>query len=136
MRKEINLLVLVCLLSFVINGCSVRTYTVTRERIDQDLSAGNRGYLMGTPKATEDKPRKSTRELQVIEVEMRSSKAGKTRSIVTEAGVDSDMPAGKSSIESEYVPAVKTVVAPSVDTSKASIRCDCCSRRDSIASTA
>jgi len=48
----------------------VRTYPVVKERIDQDLSAGNRGYLMGAPRAAEEKARKTTRQLQVFEVEL------------------------------------------------------------------
>jgi len=40
-------LVLFC---FVISGCSsVRTYTYTQDRVDQDMSIGNRGYVVGTP---------------------------------------------------------------------------------------
>lgn len=54
---------------FALSGCVVRTYRVTKDRVDQDLTTGNRGYLMGrAPKVT--KERKMTRSTQVVEVEM------------------------------------------------------------------
>jgi len=56
---------------FTISGCTVRTYQLTRDRIDQDLSSGNRGYLKGNP-PLEEKERKSTRTTQVVEVEIGS----------------------------------------------------------------
>jgi len=53
------------------SGCVVRTYTLTRDRVDQDL-AGNRGYLQGHPPVGEDVSRKSTRDTHVVEIELRS----------------------------------------------------------------
>jgi hypothetical protein len=54
-----------------IAGCVVRTYPVTRDRIDQDLSAGNRGYLKGQiPESLEAKERKTTRTTQTVEIEL------------------------------------------------------------------
>jgi nucleoid-associated protein YgaU len=41
---------------------------MTKERVDQDLSGGNRGYLQGSG-PTEEKERSATRETQVLEVE-------------------------------------------------------------------
>ena len=59
-------------LVLVLSGCVVRTYPITRDRIDQDLT-GNRGYLAGqAPAGEEPKERKSTRTTQVIEVEISS----------------------------------------------------------------
>ena len=56
---------------FLLSGCVVRTYPLVRDRVDQDLSAGNRGYLAGeAPAASEDRP--TTRTTQVVEVELRS----------------------------------------------------------------
>jgi nucleoid-associated protein YgaU len=49
----------------------VRSYPVTRERIDQDLT-GNRGYLQGQALSQEVKERKTTRTTQVVEVELHS----------------------------------------------------------------
>ena len=53
-------------------GCSrVRTYTVEKERVDQDLSQGNQGYLMGTPKEGEvPQQRKTARATYVTEIEL------------------------------------------------------------------
>ena len=58
----------------VMSGCSrVQTYTVQKDRVDQDLSAtaGNAGYLTGAPGAADlQKPRKTTRTTYVAEVEL------------------------------------------------------------------
>jgi len=53
-------------------GCTrVRTHVVERDRMDQDLSAGNRGYLVGGPPAgTQDRPRKLMRPTYVTETEL------------------------------------------------------------------
>ncbi len=61
-------------LSFVLalSGCVVRTYPLTKERIDQDLNAGNRGYIMGQTPKTEEKERKTSRTTQVVEIELHS----------------------------------------------------------------
>ncbi len=56
---------------FLLSGCVVRSYPVTRERVDQDLT-GNRGYLQGQAPAEEVKERKTTRTTQVVEVELHS----------------------------------------------------------------
>ena len=55
---------------FLLSGCVVRTYEATKDRLDQDLNAGNRGYLMGQAPA-ETGERKTTREIRVVEVELR-----------------------------------------------------------------
>ncbi|MGD0336383.1 MAG: LysM peptidoglycan-binding domain-containing protein [Candidatus Omnitrophota bacterium] len=57
-------------LSFIFSGCIVRTYPLTRDRIDQDLSGGNRGYLQGKAPAAGE--RSTTRTTQVVEVEIGS----------------------------------------------------------------
>lgn len=61
-------------LSFVLvlSGCVVRTYPVTRERPDQDLTTGNRGYMQGEPPAGEATERKTTRTTQMVEIELHS----------------------------------------------------------------
>ncbi len=56
---------------FVLSGCIVRSYPLTKDRIDQDLSAGNRGYLKGQAPSVEAKERKTTRTTQVVEIELR-----------------------------------------------------------------
>lgn len=62
----------ICLLalSLTLSGCVARTYNLTRDRADQDLTpaSGNRGYLMGTPPPVPE--RKTTRTVRVVEVEL------------------------------------------------------------------
>jgi nucleoid-associated protein YgaU len=70
--KKLGMLYLLIALVFVLSGCVVRTYPLTKERIDQDLASGNRGYLQGSGPSTEEKERKSTRTTQVVEVEFGS----------------------------------------------------------------
>jgi LysM repeat protein len=71
-RSAFSILILGCVL--MLSGCVVRTYEVTKDRVDQDLSAGNRGYLMGQPPAggAEPQERKMTRETHVVEIELGS----------------------------------------------------------------
>ncbi len=61
-----------CLLvsTLALSGCVARTYNLTRDRVDQDLSStsGNRGYLMGT--APQPAERSTTRTTRVFEVEL------------------------------------------------------------------
>lgn len=56
----------------VLSGCVVRTYPLTKDRIDQDLTAGNRGYIMGQGAKVEPKERKATRTTRVVEIELHS----------------------------------------------------------------
>jgi len=70
--------------ALVLSGCVVRTYPLTRERVDQSLE-GNRGYLQGKPPAGSETPRKETRTVQIVEVEFSSPiKFEKTKKIVPE----------------------------------------------------
>jgi nucleoid-associated protein YgaU len=77
MKKE-NLFYLLGLASiFVLSGCLVRTYPLVRDRVDQDLSEGNRGVIQGK-KVIPETERKATRATRVVEIEMGSpSKSGK-----------------------------------------------------------
>ncbi|MFH0935942.1 MAG: LysM peptidoglycan-binding domain-containing protein [Candidatus Omnitrophota bacterium] len=70
--KAIQLIVLALVL--ILAGCTVRTYPVVKDRVDQDLSssAGNRGYIMGQPPAGEEKQRSTTRTMRVFEIELGS----------------------------------------------------------------
>jgi LysM repeat protein len=73
MLKKIHLCLVCTLLAFVFSGCVARTYNLTRDRVDQDLNAGNRGYLIGTIPAEEAaKERKLTRTTRIVEIEMHS----------------------------------------------------------------
>ncbi|MBL7081117.1 MAG: LysM peptidoglycan-binding domain-containing protein [Candidatus Omnitrophica bacterium] len=78
-RKTKLLPFIFCLLPFILAGCVVRTYTVTKERVDQDLASGNQGYLFGKPSTVLLKPRKSTRTIQVIETEFYAPEEFKKR---------------------------------------------------------
>jgi LysM repeat protein len=56
----------------LLSGCTVRTYQLTRDRVDQNVSAGNRGYIMGGPKEGAVENKKTTRTVQIVEVELTS----------------------------------------------------------------
>ena len=60
-----------CALTLALSGCVARTYNLTRDRVDQDLTSisGNRGYLTGQP-STDLGERRTTRTTRVIEVEL------------------------------------------------------------------
>lgn len=60
----------VAILIFLItsSGCTVRHYTVVKERPDQEIS-GNQGYLFGVPKEQKEREIK-TRKTYVVEVEL------------------------------------------------------------------
>lgn len=60
------------LAAFILSGCVVRTYQMTRDRVDQDVS-GNRGYLKGQAPAEEGTTdKKMTRVTQIFEIELHS----------------------------------------------------------------
>ncbi|MFA5311280.1 MAG: LysM peptidoglycan-binding domain-containing protein [Candidatus Omnitrophota bacterium] len=59
-------------LVFVLSGCVTRTYNLTRDRVDQHMAEGNRGYIMGAHSGTE-KPRKTERTMRVFEFELGKS---------------------------------------------------------------
>jgi LysM repeat protein len=68
----------VLLSTLALSGCVARTYNLTRDRVDQDLSntTGNRGYIMGqAPEAAE---RKTTRTTRVFELELGLANKSKT----------------------------------------------------------
>ncbi len=72
MRKENVFIATITGFAFLLSGCVVRTYQLTKERVDQDLT-GNRGYISGqTPETQEQLPRETTRTTQVVELEMHS----------------------------------------------------------------
>ncbi|MFH1655486.1 MAG: LysM peptidoglycan-binding domain-containing protein [Candidatus Omnitrophota bacterium] len=72
-----SIFIVALLFVFVITGCTVRTYKVTKDRIDQEIS-GNRGYLSGEGPTIEGQPRSKTRETVVVEVEFSSPWSQKT----------------------------------------------------------
>lgn len=54
---------------FILSGCVVRSYKVTRDRVDQKIS-GNQGYLKG--QGAEGQEKKKTRTVQMVEIELHS----------------------------------------------------------------
>jgi nucleoid-associated protein YgaU len=71
MKKSYTLFGLVFI--FILSGCVVRTYQTVKDRVDQDLTGGNRGYLKGqAPKYEATSERKTTRTTQVVEIELHS----------------------------------------------------------------
>jgi len=78
--------------AFLLSGCVVRTYPVTRDRVDQEIT-GNRGYIQGQKSMIDEQERKTTRTTQVVEVELHSpfkfdnsskSKTEKTQAMTSE----------------------------------------------------
>ena len=69
--KKLYAISLLSVLVFVLSGCVVRTYSITKDRVDQDLATGNRGYLKGQAPSM-GMERKTTRTTQVVEVELHS----------------------------------------------------------------
>lgn len=59
-------------LVFVLSGCMVRHYTVIKERVDQDLSSGNRGYIQGNIPSQGEDNRLKTRKTHTLEIELAS----------------------------------------------------------------
>lgn len=68
MQKDSLGVVLLCVAAVVVSGCTVRMYRVTKDRTDQDLTLGNRGYISGQPQQAPAE-RKKTRDLNVVEIE-------------------------------------------------------------------
>ena len=72
----------ICLvaLTLILSGCVARTYNLTRDRVDQDLTSisGNRGFITGQP-TTEPGERKTTRTTRVIEVELGLAKQSQAK---------------------------------------------------------
>jgi len=54
----------------LLSGCVVRTYTQVKERVDQDLISGNRGYIEGVSPTPPKSDRPTTRTQRVIEIEL------------------------------------------------------------------
>ena len=83
MKIKNLLLVIGCwFLGLGLAGCTVRTYSLTKDRVDQDLM-GNRGYIQGAASASEMGERKPQRTVQVVEIELGvSGKLGKAKGAV------------------------------------------------------
>jgi LysM repeat protein len=99
-------------LALALSGCVVRTYPLTRDRVDQDLNLGNRGFVSGEAKL-EDTERPTTRTTQVVEVELRSplrfEKCPKTKTTqVVASEPSSDLEGNKGFISESIVPEAAT----------------------------
>jgi len=72
MKRHNNVVYLLCLISvLVLSGCTVRTYKVIKDRVDQDLEVGNQGYLIGeVSEGRQLQERNKTRVIQRIEIEL------------------------------------------------------------------
>jgi len=101
--KKLFLLAVIPLLALA-TGCAVRTYPLTKDRVDQNLYSGNRGYLMGQPPQTEERERRMTRTTQVLEIELGSSKKVKKASAATTSRI-TEQPAKPQ----PFMPAEETV---------------------------
>lgn len=68
----------------VLSGCVARTYPLTRDRVDQDVEAGNRGFLMGRAPIDTTTVKKETRTVRVFEIEIGSSYKAEKASVSAE----------------------------------------------------
>lgn len=88
---------------FVLSGCVVRTYEVVKDRVDQDLSEGNRGFVGGEAPSEETGERKATRTTYVTEVELHSpiifAKAPKTK--ITEPAKETEPTVSEAELSDE-----------------------------------
>lgn len=63
---------LVLFVALFSSGCVVRSYSVVKDRVDQEIS-GNQGYISGSAPASAQQPKKFTqRATKVYEIELRS----------------------------------------------------------------
>lgn len=70
--KKLIVLAAVIFTASLTSGCIVRTYTVTKDRVDQEVS-GNQGYLAGTAPADAQEPKKfDQRTTGVVELELKN----------------------------------------------------------------
>lgn len=79
MKKQALFGILVLASTLVLSGCVARTYPLTRDRVDQDLESGNRGYLSGSAPYESNEDRKTDRTVRVFEIELGSPFKGKNK---------------------------------------------------------
>ncbi|MCX5700187.1 MAG: LysM peptidoglycan-binding domain-containing protein [Candidatus Omnitrophica bacterium] len=101
MKKQNFIFLLVLASIFILSGCVARTYPLTRDRVDQDLTSGNRGYLSGTAPAESTEPRKTDRTVQVFEIELGPSYKVKNNNLSTTQ--DANLTSDKSESDSTYI---------------------------------
>ena len=60
-------------LAILISGCTARTYTQVKQRVDQE-PIGNAGYISGTPVPQDRSGVRKTRKTYVLDIEMKDKK--------------------------------------------------------------
>ncbi|OGX40884.1 MAG: hypothetical protein A2984_00045 [Omnitrophica WOR_2 bacterium RIFCSPLOWO2_01_FULL_41_12] len=107
------------LVTMLLAGCVVRTYPVTKERIDQEITAGNRGYLKGEVPEGEVRERKKTRTTQTVEIELyppirfeRMSKPKYTEKAPQEVSEDNQVWGNRGFITQSETPEIQEIGAP------------------------
>ncbi len=72
MKKNIFVLVLISIFLISAGGCAkrIKIETVEKERVDQDISSGNKGFLKGTRPPEEVVERKANREIYQVTLEL------------------------------------------------------------------
>lgn len=125
MVKKALPLVVVLGISWLLSGCIVRTYTVTKERPDQDLNVGNRGYIQGKPSVEPTEERKITRSTKVVEVELypfirfeTKPKHKAPKETVVEEPKTQEMPGNEGYITRAPLPEKRQPVEPTKDIRK------------------
>ena len=84
--KKAYLLILCLLVVFILAGCtSMKTYTYEEKRVDQDLTRGNRGVVLGNV-PTDVPDRKLTRTMFGVDVELPPTDEYEARKRTLEAG--------------------------------------------------
>lgn len=113
-NKNIFLFSMLLVIAVVFSsGCThVRTYTVEKERVDQDLTQGNAGYLSGVSKHSQaTSERRLTRKTYVTEIEI-GGPVQKKKKVVKEA---------KKVIEVKKIENVEPVVSQAVPQADAAV---------------
>ncbi len=108
--RSLSLVASLSLVSLILGGCAFHTYSVTKERADQDLSSGNRGFNQGS--SDRDATRKTTRTYRVLEVEMLPLKKSVQREKRAKSSAAVEAPAAVEQTSMESVE--ETAAAPAV----------------------
>jgi nucleoid-associated protein YgaU len=83
MERLFSVIIVLLTVIFILSGCAVKTYQVTKDRVDQDTYAGNRGYLKGEAEA-QSPDRKTTRTIRVVEIDLGGPKQKPTQTKISE----------------------------------------------------
>ena len=73
MKRIVIASIVICLFALNLSGCVKRVSikTIEKERVDQDTSSGNKGYISGTrPPVDEAEPKKQTRKIYQVTVQV------------------------------------------------------------------